>query len=132
MKDITLTSKQSNRNLLNIYSAPSVFIKYSQPHVISITSSSTADASFSLYVSKSSILSEKDDSLAQIDYACRFWQGDIVIATSEVSLIDQDSNDDLSVVKCLAPSSDSLKHEQGIVKVDLSITRTPLVPGIPL
>jgi hypothetical protein len=64
LKDFSLTAKQSKRDLLNIYSAPSVFIKYSEPHVISITSTSTDEASFSLYVSKSTILGEKDDGLA--------------------------------------------------------------------
>lgn len=131
LKDITLTTKQSKRDLLTIYSAQSVFIKYSEPSVISITSSSTADASFGLYVSKSTILGEKDDSLALVDYTCRYWHDEIVIATSEVTLIDQETHDSLALIKCLTPSIDSLKHEQGIVKVDLAITRTPLVPGIP-
>lgn len=70
-KEVALSTKGANPEVLMIQSVPAVNIKYSDPSSIPITNEQTTKQ-LHLYVSKSSILKEADSQHARIVYSCQF------------------------------------------------------------
>lgn len=88
-KDVTLSSKGADTNLLIIQSVPPVSIKYSDPSNIPITTDPESK-SLELYVSRSPILKEVDSDHARIEFSCQFFQADHLLVESLVTEIQAD------------------------------------------
>ncbi len=127
-KEVTLSTKQVDPNLLTIRSVQAVNVQYSEPKSLTIAKQES-QLDLTLLVTRSGILREKSSEHADIDYYCQFYQSSVLMAESLVLEV-ADSQHSLVRVTCEMPVIDD-QYQQGQVNIGIVIKRTPAINGLP-